>query len=186
VKAGIISILLAIILALIPCLSALADDSGVITITMTGASEISIGLSQTEWPIGDVSFNTVYKTAPEKEWCTITNTGNVNVDIYVQGEDAEWTGGMYKWILSDDETNGGDPSSSTNHEYVLWYWIAYNSTEYTLITKEQSKFWPLPGGSSLPPGEEYAKQFGLKLLTPTFFYGGRQMQTQITISAVAA
>ncbi|MGB6873738.1 MAG: hypothetical protein WBE46_06345 [Dehalococcoidia bacterium] len=55
---------------------------------------------------------------------------------------------------------------------------------YVPITKTEGEFWPYGGGSSLAPGD--TKQFGLKLLTPTYFVGGRQMQTQITISAVAA
>jgi len=49
-KAVITSIVVAIILVLIFSLPALAQESGTITITMTGVNEISISLDKTQWP----------------------------------------------------------------------------------------------------------------------------------------
>lgn len=178
-RAGIMSLLLAIILALIPCLSVLAQNTGTITITMTGVSEIAIELSQTEWPIGNVASNTTYETSPPIDWCTLTNTGNVNVNTFIVGEDASWTGGTYKWTLSSDGNNG-------DHIYVLWFRVHGDLDRgHVPITKTEREFWPYAGGSgsTLAPGDN--KQFGLKLLTPTFF-NAKEMQTHITISAVAA
>ena len=179
-KAVITSIVVAIILALIFSLPALAQESGIITITMTGVNDISISLDKTQWPLGEVATDTEYMTSPPIEWCTLTVEGNCNVNTFILGEDAEWVDNpsAYKWTLSNDGTNG-------ENVYGLWFRISGDTARgYVPITKTEGEFWPYAGGSSLAPGD--TKQFGLKLLTPTYFVGGRQMQTQITISAVAA
>ena len=179
-KAVITSIVVAIILALIFSLPALAQESGTITITMTGVNEISISLDKTQWPLGEVAADTEYMTSPPIEWCTLTVEGNCNVNTFILGEDAEWVDNpsAYKWTLSNDGTNG-------ENVYGLQFRISGDTARgYVPITKTEGEFWPYAGGSSLAPGD--TKQFGLKLLTPTYFVGGRQMQTQITISAVAA
>jgi hypothetical protein len=182
-KAVITSIVVALILALILSLPALAQESGTITITMTGVNDISISLDKTQWPLGNVTSNTEYTTSPPIEWCTLTVEGNCKVNTFILGEDATWVGapGAYKWTLSGDETNGED-------EYVLWFRVAGDAPPegrgYVLITNEETQLWPYSDHPPLEPGQY--KQFGLKLLTPTYFVGGRQMQTQITISAVAA
>ena len=185
-RAGITGVLLAIVLASVAFLPVLADDTDTITITMTGADELSITLDKSSWGPEDVegtglvSSNTEYLTDPPIEWCTLTVSGNCNVNTFIIGEDANWVDnpGAYKWTLSNDGTNG-------NHIYGLWFRIS-NDTErgYVPVNKAESEFWPPFGGSSLAPGD--TKQFGLKLLTPTSFFGGRQMQTQISVSAVAA
>jgi len=179
-KAVITSIVVAIILALIFSLPALAQDSDAITITMTGVNDISISLDKTQWPLGNVASNTEYVTSPPIEWCTLTVEGNCNVNIFIVGEDAEWitNPAAYKWTLSNDGTNG-------ENVYGLKFRISGDTARgYVPITKTEGEFWPYDDGSSLAPGD--TKQFGLKLLTPTYFVGGRQMQTQITISAVTA
>jgi hypothetical protein len=172
----------AITLALIFSLPVLAQENGTITITMTGLNEISISLNKTQWPLGSVASNTEYETSPPIEWCTLTVEGNCNVNTFIVGDDAKWVDNpsTYKWTLSNDGTNG-------EHIYGLWFRISGDTTRgYIPITKTQSEFWPYTGGSgsSLAPGD--TKQFGLRLLTPTYFVSSRQMQTQITISAVAA
>ena len=179
-KAVITSIVVAIILALIFSLPTLAQDSDAITITMTGVNDISISLDKTQWPLGEVATDTEHMTSPPIEWCTLTVEGNCNVNTFIVGEDAEWIDNpsAYKWTLSNDGTNG-------ENVYGLQFRISGDTTRgYVPVTKTESEFWPYGGGSSLAPGD--TKQFGLKLLTPTYFVGGRQMQTQITISAVAA
>ena len=179
-KVAITSIVIAITLALVVSLPALAQQNSTITITMTGLDEISISLDKTEWPLGTIASNTQYETTPAIEWCTLTVGGTCNVDTFVAGDDAKWVSdpGAYKWTLSNDGTNG-------NHTYALWFRISGDTTrDYVPITKTQSELWPYSGGSSLAPGDH--KQFGLRLLSPTYFFSCRQMQTQITISAVAA
>jgi len=179
-KAVITSLVVAIILALIFSLPALAQESGAITITMTGVNDISISLDKTQWPLGEVAADTEHTTSPPIEWCTLTVEGNCNVKTFIVGEDAEWIDNpsVYKWTLSNDGTNG-------ENLYGLQFRISGDTTRgYVPITKTEGEFWPYGGGSSLAPGD--TKQFGLKLLTPTYFVGGREMQAQITISAVAA
>jgi len=181
-REAITSIVVAIILALIFYLPVLAQESGTITITMTGVNEISISLDKTEWPLGNVASNTEYTTSPPIEWCSLNNSGNCDVKTFILGEDAKWVDdpGAYQWALSSNGTNGEEM-------YGLWFRISGDTTRgYVPITKTESEFWPYTGasGSSLAPGK--TKQFGLRLLTPTHFVSGRQMQTKITISAVAA
>ena len=181
-KIAITSTAIAIILALAGSLPALAQQNSTssITITMTGLNEISISLDKTQWPLGTVASNTQYETIPQIEWCTLTVQGTCNVNTFIVGDDAKWISdpNTYKWTLSNDGTNG-------DHIYGLRFRISGDTARgYVPITKTQSEFWPYSGGSSLAPGDH--KQFGLRLLTPTYFYSGRQMQTQITISAVAA
>jgi hypothetical protein len=186
-KAAITSIVLAVILALVFCLPALAQESGTIAITMTGVNDISISLDKTQWPLGEVAADTEYMTSPAIEWCTLTVEGNCNVNTFIMGEDAKWVDepGTYQWTLSSDGTNG-------DNVYGLWFRISGDTTRgpladgYVPITKTESEFWPYSGGSSSSLAPTDTKQFGLKFLTPTYFIGNRQMQTQITISAVAA
>jgi hypothetical protein len=186
-KAVVSSIAVAIILALILSLPVLAQESGTITITMTGANDISISLDETAWPLGNVTLNTEYFTSPAIEWCTLTVEGNCNVNTFIVGEDAEWIDNPndYKWTLSNTGGNG-------ENIYGLWFRISGDTTRgplgngYVPITKTQSEFWPYSGGSGSSLAPEDTKQFGLKLLTPTYFWGGRQMQAHITISAVIA
>ena len=179
-KLGIIGGLLIATLAFIFCVPAQAQDSGTICITMTGVNEISISLDKIAWEIGEVPSNTVQMTDPPIEWCTLTVGGNCNVNTFIVGEDAKWVDnpGAYKWTLSSDGANGEDI-------YGLWFRISGDTTRgYVPITKIQDEFWPYNGGACLEPGDY--KQFGLKLVTPSYFYGNREMETHITISAVAS
>jgi len=185
-KAKILGILSALILVLCFSLPTLAGDSGTITITMTGADEISITLDKTNWDLGNVASNAVRETIPPIEWCTLTVAGNCNVKTSIVGEDAKWVSNptAYKWTLSNDGSSG-------QHIYGLWFRISGDTTRgpnvdgYVPVTKTQSEFWPYGStGSSLAPGDK--RQFGLRLVTPTYFYSGREMQAQVTISAVAA
>ena len=160
---------------------------------MNTSAVIGISLSQTNWALGEVSTNTEKVTSPYATWCTITNEGNANVNIYIQGEHAQWAGhqlNTYRWILSD--TNVSDPANSDGHKYTLWYHIANDDAgSYTLITTESLPMKHVKTNSQmngstlslLAHGDQ--AQFGLKLVTPTYFYGGREMQAHIIISAVA-
>jgi len=179
VNRRIASVILVAILALTPLLPASAEESstGTITITMTTQATIEIELSPTSWDIGPVEPDKLYKTSPEKTWCTMSNKGNCIVNTYIKGEDTEWVDNpSQKWTLSNNGSNGED-------EYALWYWIGWVSGNYTCITKDATgrgaEFY-----SNLVIDQQ--RQFGLKLLTPTSFQGGREMKSTITISAVAA
>jgi len=178
-KTAITSISAALVLVLALAWPAVGSDSGSITITMTGAGEISISLDKTAWPLGTVTPNTEYLTSPPIQWCTLKVEGDTHVNTYIVGEDARWTAdpAAYKWTLSSDGSNGAD-------RYGLWFRISGDTDRgYVPITKIAGEFWPHSGGTSLSPGA--TKQFGLKLVTPTSYAGGREVQTKITISAVA-
>jgi hypothetical protein len=183
-KVVIASILIAIVLVLVISLPVLAQQNSTITITMTGLDEISISLDKTQWPLGTIASDTEYLTTPQIEWCTLTVGGTCNVNTFIVGDDAKWVSDpdTYHWTLSSDGTNG-------EHTYGLWFRISGDTSRgplgngYVPVTKTESEFWPYSEGSSLTPGN--TKQFGLRLLSPTYFYSSRQMQTQIIISAVA-
>jgi len=174
-----------LVLVLAVSLPALAEESQSVTITMTGASHIGISLDIEHWPLGEVAPSKDYYTVPKINWCTLTVTGNSAVNTFIMGQDATWGDdpGAYKWALSDDGSTGP-------HVYGLWFRISGDTTRgphgdgYVPITSALSEFWPYDGvGGSLQPGQ--SKQFGLLLLTPSEFVGGRTMETQITIVAVA-
>ncbi len=167
-------------LALVISLPTLAQQNSTITITMTGLDEISISLDKTDWLLGTIASDTEYFTSPPIEWCTMTVGGTCNVNTFIVGDDAKWISdpSTYQWTLSSDGTNG-------EHTYGLTFRISGDTARgYVPITKTQGEFWPPSGGSSLAPSD--TKQFGLRLLSPTYFFSSRQMQTQIIISAVAA
>ena len=181
-KTVITSILLAAVLALIFSLPALGEESESITITMTGVSEISISLDKAQWLLGEVATDMEHTTSPAIEWCTLEVIGNSAVKTFIIGEDARWyedgVGKNYYWTLSDDGTNG-------ENEYGLLFRISGDTARgYVPITKTEDEFWPYSDHPPLEPGQY--KQLGLKLLTPTYFVGNREMRTRITISAVAA
>ena len=183
----VVTILAAIILAAICYLPVMAaDNSTGTTITMNTESVMAISLSQTGWkPEGEggfVSMNTTYKTKLEAGWCTITNEGNANVTISIKGDDAKWVDdSSKKWTLSSTGAN-------VQNMYALWYHIKGDTEDsYSLITKTETPMeWRRDGKPLNLAKHGDTEQFGLKLLTPTYFIGGRIMQANITISAVAA
>jgi hypothetical protein len=158
-----------------------AEDSTTttITVTMTTKSVLQIELNPINWEIGAVEPNTEYKTNPEKTWCAMTNRGNCLVDTFIKGTDPQWKiDPDEKWTLSSDGQNGAD-------KCALWYWMAWESTEFVPITKADTgmgtEFY-----RGLDIGADNQKQFGLKLLTPSAFVGSRDMESSIIISAVVA
>jgi len=177
-------ILAVVVLVLTFSLPALAQEEGAVIITMTGTSEISIILEPTQWSLGQVAPDTDYPTTPAIEWCTVTVTGNSEVNLLIVGEDAVWVEAPdeYKWTLSDDGTNGEDM-------FGLWFRISGDTERgpygdgHVPVTNTESEFWPHGDGESLQPGD--SKEFGLTLYTPSSFIGGREMQTRVRIMAVA-
>jgi len=177
------SIALAIILALIPSLPALAQDSETITITMTTKTVIEIEVNPATWDIGRIEPNQEYKTNPEKEYFTMTNKGNCDLHAFIKGEEAICVDNPdYKWELSSD-------GNSSKQIYVLWY----ETTDCEpggegLITTVENIFCSNFGMDGSNP-----KHFGLKLQAPwadytkggaEYFYGGGNMETTVTISGV--
>jgi len=183
-KSGIMGILLASILALIPYLPATAQDSGNITIIMTGAKEFSINVTPANWSFGTVTPNTVNTTDLTQFNLIVDSTSTCAINTYITGEDAVWADdpGAYNWTLSSNEQND-------IKAYVLWFKLD-GEESYIPITEGSTSFY----SGTLGPGD--SKQFGLKLLTPQpdftkggtgyFSVGSAIVQTHVTISAVAA
>jgi hypothetical protein len=98
-------------------LSALAGNAfaanPTVTITVT-AKVIAITNSQDTWNIGIVGINDVvyFSATGEKDndYSQITNTGNVSVDIEIQGTDVDGTGDL-DWALA---------SSAGSEQYCLY------------------------------------------------------------------
>lgn len=184
------SIILAIVLALILWLPTLAAGNGTVTITMLTDKDVDITLEPTEWNIGDIEPNTEYVTKPT--WCTVSNEGNCVVEIRIKGKNAMWIddpnageSNAYEWKLSSDNT-------TAKRKYALWYHVARDDADsYTPITTIDTQMKKANGDVIKLVGNGVQKQFGLKLLTPKpdandYFYGDREMETTITISAVSA
>jgi len=187
-KIKVITILLAIILAGIPYLPVFAEDgsNGQTTITINTESVMGISLTQIEWQVegegAEVSLNTTYKTELPASWCTITNEGNTNVTMFIKGDDAKWVNDpSKKWTLGSTGDNG-------KNVYALWYHIKGDTADsYTVVTKDLASMnWVRDGEPLNLVKHDDTQQFGLKLLTPTQFIGGRTMEANITLSAVAA
>jgi len=181
-------ILLVIILVAFAHLPVMAQDgsSGKTTITMNTESVMGISLSQIGWQVegegAEVSLNTTYKTDLPASWCTITNTGNTNLTMFIKGDDAKWVDdSTEKWILGSTGDNG-------KNVYALWYHIKGDTADsYTVVTKDPASMkWVRDGEPLNLAKHDDTQQFGLKLLTPTQFIGGRTMEANITLSAVAA
>jgi len=183
----IISIILVTILALIPCVPALAEGNSTVTITMATDKYVDITLDKTAWNIGDVEPNTEYMTTPT--WCTITNEGNCVVNIRIKGANAECDGSTYTWALSSNNT-------TAVKKYALLYHISYDSADsYTSITTIEAPMKKANGDTIQLIGNSDNEQFGLKLLTPKpdttvsgtgYFLKDKAMEATITISAVVA
>jgi hypothetical protein len=101
-KRKLIALMLVAVLAVtffIPMSVSAADPTVTISVT---AQVVSITNSQDTWTIGIVDVDeVVYFSADNTEdvdYSTITNTGNVAVDVEIQGTDVE--GGDYDWTLA--------------------------------------------------------------------------------------
>lgn len=187
-KPGTVSLLLALLLALLPYAQSSAQVSQVITVTMTGAYEISLNVSPADWDPangGTITPNAEYATDPAD--FTLSVGGNCAVYTYISASNATWMRNgkvdkSYQWNLSEDGQNGV-------RTYVLWFKL-YDGESYSLITSTPTEFY----SGTLGPGD--AKQFGLKLLTPQpdftrngaayFSVGNATMQARVIISAVVA
>ena len=99
-RRALLSLVLAMALLVVTAVPAMADNPTV-TITVK-AQTISITNSKATWDLGTITTSTTkYFSADGNEdvdWSRITNTGNVAVDVAIQGTDFE--GGDYDWTLA--------------------------------------------------------------------------------------
>ena len=98
-KKVILSLLLAVVMLLGLSIPVMAADP---TVTITvAATVISITNTQSTWAIGSVEpDDVIYFSATGLQndtYSQVENTGNVSVDVEIQGTDFE--GGTYDWVL---------------------------------------------------------------------------------------
>jgi hypothetical protein len=100
-KRLIASLVLALALVLIPAASALAAGH-VVSITVT-AKLVQIANTEDTWDIGIIEVDdVVYFSAtgdPDVDYSQVENTGNVAVDVEIQGTDIDGTGDL-DWVLA--------------------------------------------------------------------------------------
>jgi len=106
------SLVLALALALIPAVSALAANPEVhITVT---AKLIQITNTQDTWDMGIIEVDDVVYFSvdgdPDVDYSQVGNTGNVAVDVEIQGTDIDGTG-AYDWVLA---------STAGSEQYCLY------------------------------------------------------------------
>jgi hypothetical protein len=121
----ILSVLIALSLLIVFALPIHAANPTV-SITVT-AKVIAITNTQDTWAIGTIVPDAVVyfsaTGAQDDDYSTITNTGNVSVDIEIQGTNIE--GGDYDWTLANDGTAGSEI-------YALHAW---DGADYTIVVK---------------------------------------------------
>jgi hypothetical protein len=106
---------------------------------------------------------------------TITNTGNCNVDITIQGTDL--TGGDDTWDLADN----GSPGENI---YGLYAGLDDGSPAFDIVVRETATYNTLVSGLV----EDATQDWGLKLYMPTSLsgYDAQQMSGTVTLVASAS
>lgn len=136
-KRKLIALMLMAVLAVmlfIPMSVSAADPTVTISVT---AQVVSITNTQDTWTIGIVDVDEVVyfsaDNAQDDDYSQIENTGNVAVDVEIQGEDIE--GGDYDWTLA---ATTGDQQYSlyTNGDGDVTYDIEVKSSSYTDIVTD--------------------------------------------------
>jgi len=99
-RRALLSLVLAMALLVVTAVPAGAANPTV-TITVS-AQTISITNSKATWALGTITTSTTLYFSTDNlqddDWSRITNTGNVAVDVEIQGTDFE--GGDYDWTLA--------------------------------------------------------------------------------------
>lgn len=158
-KRRIISIALAaaLLTALVLPIPVLAADP---TVTITVAAKtIAITNTQDTWVIGAVEVdNVVYFSATgsqDDDYSQIENTGNVAVDVEIQGTDAE--GGDYDWLLA---------SAPDTETYSLYANTPSGGSGYTIEVKSSSYVDIV---SNLPATGSDTYDWSMKFTAPSAF-----------------
>jgi hypothetical protein len=131
-KRLIASLVLALALVLIPAASALAAGH-VVHITVT-AKLIQIANTMDTWDIGIIEVDdVVYFSAtgdPDVDYSQVENTGNVAVDVEIQGTDIDGTGDL-DWVLA---------STADAEQYCLYANSEGAPTVYDVEVKSSAEY----------------------------------------------
>lgn len=128
----VLSVVLALSLLIVFALPIHANNNPTVRITVK-AKVIAATNTEDTWPIGIIAPNAVvYFSATgeqDDDYSQIKNTGNVAIDIEIQGTDLE--GGTYDWTLSNTGTAGSET-------YALQANSEADPTSYNIIIKSSS------------------------------------------------
>jgi len=127
-----LALTLAVLMVLSLTIPAFAGSNPTVAITVT-AEVVSITNDKDTWGIGTITVDAVvYFSATgteDDDYSQIENTGNVAVDVEIQGTDIE--GGDYDWTLSNTGTAGSET-------YALHANSEATPAVYDVIVKSES------------------------------------------------
>lgn len=153
----IIILLMLVVILIIPTTPVLAADPTV-SITVT-AQVIAITNDKASWGIGNIVPDAIvyFSTdgAQNNTWSTITNTGNVAVDVEIQGTNIE--GGTYDWTLA---------STAASEQYCLFANKAATPTVYDVEVKSSTYVDITAAGGLAASGTNL---WSMKFTAPTGF-----------------
>lgn len=156
----VLSVVLALSLLIVFALPIHANNYPTVTITVK-AKVIAATNTEDTWDIGIIAPNAVvYFSATgerDDDYSQIENTGNVAIDIEIQGTDLESGSGNYDWTLSNTGTAGSET-------YALQANSEANPTSYN-ITVKSSSYNDLI--TNLAPGDTH--DWSMKFTAPTAF-----------------
>lgn len=173
-KKLLISALIAVCLVLSLVVPVFAADPEV-SITMS-AKIVAITNTEASWAIGPVDVDDVVwfsvDGSQDDDYSQIENTGNVAVDVEIQGTDAE--GGAYDWTLA---------SSTGDQTYSLYANNTSGGATYSIEVKSSSYVDIV---SNLPATGSDTYDWSMKFTAPTAFNGsddGSQKTATVTLVA---
>ena len=168
-KKYILSIVLALSLILIPAVPAFAATTADVTVTFTPQS-IAIADNQASYDFGTQDASATPYTATD--WCTITNTSNIQTDITIAVTGNTWTGGN-AYTHSDTCTPGADTVGLSSNRGGTWgvgdVIVKYASPNYIY--------------ENCPATTDF--DYGLKLYVPTSFSDYVEKTNTVRVSAAA-
>jgi hypothetical protein len=167
--AAVLVLLLAMFIPAVPVFGA----NPTVTITVT-AGIINIACDQDTWALGYATVGEVdyfsANNAEDDNYATVTNNGNLAVDIEIQGTNFE--GGSYDWTLA---------SSNGDQQYSL-YANSDNGTSTYDIEVKSSSYNDLT--TDLVPTDNWS--WSMKFTAPSAFNGsdnGAQKTATVTLVA---
>jgi hypothetical protein len=161
-KLTVLIMTLALLSSFIMPIAVFAAGNPVVTITVS-AQVVAITNSEDTWDIGIIEPSAVlYFSATNEQnddYSTITNTGNVDVDIEIQGTDLVPVDPTYTWTLA---------AASDNQTYSLYANTPSGGSSYTI--EIQSSVYEYPLVEDLAPDGTYL--WSMKLTAPDEFHAG--------------
>lgn len=168
-------VLAMVVNVIVPSVALAVDPTVDITVS---AKTIAITNTQSAWAIGVVEVDgVVYFSATgakDDDYSTITNTGNVAVDVEIQGTDFD--GPTYDWTLA---------SSPGVETYSLYANTPSGGANYTIEVKNAAVYNDIV--SNLPATGADTYDWSMKFTAPTAFNASEDgLQKSATVTLVAS